>query len=68
VDPSHLPGEGDACPWDANLVQKPAIYGAIVSALGGTASATTAAGGEGTAQHWGQCGGRGELVGADGVC
>ena len=59
-----------------NLVKKPAVYGAIASALGGQVSTTTAvvsasqttaaASGGGTAQHWGQCGG--ELGGAHGVC
>ncbi|OBZ65534.1 Endo-1,4-beta-xylanase A [Grifola frondosa] len=27
--PSAFPGEGDACPWDANLLKKPAYYGII---------------------------------------
>lgn len=70
--PATFPGEGDACPWDANLVKKPTVYGAIVRALGGKVSPTTAvaskttatgggstttASGGGTTQHWGQCGG-----------
>jgi endo-1,4-beta-xylanase len=35
--PSVFSGEGDACPWDSNLVKKLSVYGAIVGALGGSA-------------------------------
>lgn len=67
--PSTFSGQGDALPWDSNLVTKAGAYYGIVSALGGTAtatttavpttSATTAPGGSGTQVHWGQCGGNG---------
>ncbi|KAI2714077.1 CAZyme family GH10 [Penicillium roqueforti] len=38
--PSTFSGQGAACPWDANLVKKPA-YDGILAALGGTASGTS---------------------------
>ena len=34
--PPTFPGEGSALPWDDNLNKKPAVYNAIVAALGGT--------------------------------
>lgn len=71
--PSTFSGQGVACPWDANFQKKPA-YDGILSALDGTASATstttagdsasmtsTSGSGDSTAvaQHWSQCGGQG---------
>jgi endo-1,4-beta-xylanase len=73
--PSTFSGQGAACPWDENLVKKPA-YNGILSALGGSASSTTTAttmttttkatttttAGSGSSTgvpHWGQCGGSG---------
>ena len=66
--PSTFSGQGAACPWDENLAKKPAYTG-ILTALGGTASATTTAAAStttatgssstGVAQHWAQCGGDG---------
>ncbi|OBT53101.1 hypothetical protein VE04_08303 [Pseudogymnoascus sp. 24MN13] len=41
--PSTFSGQGDALPWDSNLVKKAGAYYGIVSALGGTATATTTA-------------------------
>ena len=38
--PSTFSGQGAACPWDDNLVKKPAYTG-ILTALGGTGSATS---------------------------
>ncbi|KAJ5272925.1 hypothetical protein N7478_008050 [Penicillium angulare] len=69
--PSTFSGQGAACPWDANLVKKPAYTG-ILTALGGTATSTSTASGSTTttstatstgsssgAQRYGQCGGSG---------
>lgn len=69
--PSTFPGQGAACPWDDELVKKPAYTG-ILAALGGSGSATTtttagptatkssgSGGSTGVAQRWGQCGGLG---------
>nr|BBC47920.1 xylanase [Penicillium sp.] len=71
--PNTFSGQGAACPWDANLVKKPAYTG-ILTALGGTATSTatttakttlttstTSSGSSSTsvAQKWGQCGGSG---------
>lgn len=69
--PGTFPGQGAACPWDDDLVKKPAYIG-ILTALGGSGSVTTTAtagstatkssgssGSTGVAQHWGQCGGLG---------
>lgn len=39
--PSVFSGQGDALPWDKNLVEKPGVYAAIVSALGGSTSTLT---------------------------
>lgn len=71
--PSTFSGQGDALPWDSNLVKKAGAYYGIVSALGGTTTATTTAAtttaattgtttpstGTGTQVRWGQCGGIG---------
>ncbi|KAJ5715558.1 Glycoside hydrolase superfamily [Penicillium malachiteum] len=67
--PNTFSGQGAACPWDANLVKKPAYTG-ILTALGGTATSTstatsttttTSSGSSSTsvAQKYGQCGGSG---------
>ncbi|KAJ5758291.1 uncharacterized protein N7511_006985 [Penicillium nucicola] len=40
--PSTFSGQGAACPWDDQLVKKPAYTG-ILNALGGSASSTTTA-------------------------
>ncbi|KAJ5087278.1 hypothetical protein N7456_010894 [Penicillium angulare] len=69
--PSTFSGQGAACPWDENLVKKPAYTG-ILTALGGTATSTSTASGSSTttstststgsssvAQQYGQCGGSG---------
>lgn len=80
--PSTFSGQGDACPWDANLVKKPA-YAGILAALGGTASTTSTAttfatttttassGGTTGVPLYGQCGGSGWTGGttcASGIC
>jgi endo-1,4-beta-xylanase len=36
--PSTFSGQGAATPWDMSIVKKPALYNAISTALGGTAS------------------------------
>ncbi|KAJ5174246.1 uncharacterized protein N7482_000123 [Penicillium canariense] len=68
--PSTFSGQGDACPWDENLVKKPAYTG-ILTALGGATTATgtwttstmstTSISSTSTsvAAHYGQCGGSG---------
>ncbi|KAJ5606591.1 Endo-1-4-beta-xylanase [Penicillium lagena] len=71
--PSTFSGQGAACPWDENLVKKPA-YNGIMTALGATVSSTSSSttkssstttttssssGSTSVAQHWGQCGGEG---------
>ncbi|KAJ6189886.1 hypothetical protein N7519_004794 [Penicillium mononematosum] len=65
--PSTFSGQGDACPWDKNLVKKPA-YAGILAALGGTSSTTTTlvtstttagSGGATSVPLYGQCGGSG---------
>ncbi|OGE49534.1 hypothetical protein PENARI_c021G07087 [Penicillium arizonense] len=73
--PSTFSGQGAACPWDDNLVKKPAYTG-ILNALGGSGSSTTTAttlatttkatttttassGSSTGVAHWGQCGGSG---------
>jgi endo-1,4-beta-xylanase len=71
--PGTFSGQGAACPWDENLVKKPA-YNGILVALGTTVSSTsssttkssssttTTSGSSGStsvAQRWGQCGGEG---------
>jgi endo-1,4-beta-xylanase len=79
--PSTFSGQGDACPWDANLSKKPA-YAGILAALGGTPSSTitttlvttttsaNTGGGTGVPLY-GQCGGlnwNGGKVCASGTC
>ncbi|KAJ5083018.1 hypothetical protein N7532_012061 [Penicillium argentinense] len=72
--PNTFSGQGAACPWDENYAKKPAYTG-ILTALGGTAIATTTtttrsstsststttsgSTATGVAQHWAQCGGSG---------
>lgn len=41
--PGTFSGQGNACPWDSNLVKKPQVYSAIVSALGGSSAVTSTA-------------------------
>ncbi|OQE17690.1 hypothetical protein PENFLA_c023G06057 [Penicillium flavigenum] len=77
--PSTFSGQGDACPWDKNLVKKPA-YAGILAALGGTSSTTTTlvtstttagSGGTTSVPLYGQCGGSGWTGGttcASGTC
>ncbi|CAG8077332.1 unnamed protein product [Penicillium nalgiovense] len=76
--PSTFSGQGDACPWDKNLVKKPA-YAGILAALGGTSSTTTtlvtstttAGSGATSVPLYGQCGGSGWTGGttcASGTC
>ncbi|KAJ6035857.1 Glycoside hydrolase superfamily [Penicillium herquei] len=70
--PNTFSGQGAACPWDEDLVKKPAYTG-ILTALGGTATSTstttkatsttttTSSGSSSTsvAQKYGQCAGSG---------
>ncbi|KXG53280.1 Glycoside hydrolase, superfamily [Penicillium griseofulvum] len=80
--PSTFPGEGDALPWDAKLVKKPA-YAGIMAALGGstpgtsttttlvTTTTTSSGGGATGAPLYGQCGGKdwtGAKTCASGTC
>lgn len=41
--PSVFSGQGNPLPWDANLAKKPALYNAILTALGGTVPSTSPA-------------------------
>ncbi|KAJ5779838.1 hypothetical protein N7457_007558 [Penicillium paradoxum] len=80
--PNTFSGQGAACPWDENLVKKPA-YDGILAALDGAASSTTlsttlatttttsASGGVTGVPLYGQCGGLGWTGGstcASGTC
>ncbi|CAI7599367.1 unnamed protein product [Penicillium crustosum] len=80
--PNTFSGQGDACPWDANLAKKPA-YAGILAALGGTTSTTSttstfvttttssSSGGTTGVPLYGQCGGSGWTGGttcASGTC
>ncbi|KAG0160855.1 hypothetical protein PDIDSM_8386 [Penicillium digitatum] len=78
--PNTFPGQGDACPWDANLGKKPA-YAGILAALGVTSSptstttfittTTTANPGGTVVPLYGQCGGSGwtgDTICASGTC
>ncbi|OQE43023.1 hypothetical protein PENCOP_c003G06500 [Penicillium coprophilum] len=80
--PSTFAGQGDALPWDANLVKKPA-YAGILAGLGGSApgttttttlvtTTTTSSGGSATGVPlYGQCGGKnwtGSTTCASGTC
>ncbi|KGO74239.1 Glycoside hydrolase, superfamily [Penicillium italicum] len=81
--PSTFSGQGGACPWDANLVKKPA-YAGILAALGGAVSSTSttpatfvtttttaSSGGATSVPLYGQCGGSdwtGSTTCASGTC
>lgn len=68
--PDVFAGYGAACPWDENLVKKPAYAGLMAGLGSGSSTTTTSAGttmttttssaaptSTGEAQKWGQCGG-----------